>query len=301
MTLKARLAMAWLLLCSAVWAAPGLEIDAALEVATQPLPFGKPATLVVNLSWEKSWPFTPPPAESLSLEGFTIIDSFQTEAPPALDPGRKGTTYRIVFTRFEPGPAKLAPLRFETPTGTVSGPSLSLEYKGAEPLEDDLPDQLRAAKPATELSTRDWWKAVAQGTLVTVLTLWLLAVLLRRSKLLERWLSPRARALRQLRRLSQRLKNTTVEPSEVLLEMVEVVRVYLARHYALVTREATSREIAAQMTMNNRCQTIKPIAKTVLEHGDNAKFAQRGLSGEQAQDLLEQLRTAIAADKGKTT
>lgn len=291
----------WLLCSTLLWAAPGLEIEAKIEAAATPLPFGKPATLVVDLSWDEKWPFTPPPAESLELAGFTIIDSFQTEAPPTLSGDRKGVSYHVVFTRFEPGPAKLPPLNFETPSGKVAGPSLTMEYKGAEPKEGDQPDQLRAPKQALELSAKAWWLWAAKLAGATLLVLLLLGAIIRKLGYLERWLSPRARALRHLKQITQKLEQGHLQGPDTLLQMVELLRVYLARSYSLVTREATSREILTQVMMDNRCQNIKPISKTILELGDRAKFAQRQLSEEQARDLLEQLRTSLAAEKRKST
>jgi hypothetical protein len=289
----------WLCLSGALWAAPGLDIEAKIEQAFDPLPFGKPATLVLSLSWDEKWPFTPPPADQLELPGFTVIDRFTTSAVASPGSGREGLKYNIVFTRFEPGSATIPSLDFDTPSGVVKSPSLAITYKGAEAKAGDKPDQLRGPKEAVALSSRAFWLWLAKVVGLTLLGLLLLAALVRKLGLLERWLSPRSRALRQLGKLANGLDKGTIEAQTALLDMVEIVRVYLARTYGLVTREATSREIASQLTMTNRCQNIKPIAKTVLEQGDVAKFAQREPSAQEARDLLEQLRAALATEKGR--
>jgi hypothetical protein len=289
------------LLCSLtlrVWAAPGLDIEARLQQSEDPLPFGKPATLILSLSWDEKWPFSPPKPEELELPGFTVIDRFTTD-PPVLAPGRDGTVYNIVFTRFEPGEAKLPAVEFETPGGPVKSRELKIVYKGATPQAGDKPDQLRGPKAAIELSTRDWWIRMARLAGAVLLGLLLLALLIRQLGFLERWLSPRGRALRQLGRLTKGLDKGSLDPGAALLEMVEVLRLYLGRAYKLVTREATSREISEQMTMTNRCANIKPVARALLERGDNAKFAQRPPSAEEVTDLIEQLRSALSAEKRK--
>lgn len=289
----------WLCLMPPLWAAPGLSIEAKIQQESNPLPFGKPATLVLTLSWDDNWPFTPPPADQLELEGLTVIDRFTTSNPSAPGSGRDGITYNIVFTRFEPGIANVPSVEFQTPSGTAKSQSLTITYKGAEAKAGDKPDQLRGPKGEAELSTRDFWIWLAKLLGGLLLTLLLLALLVRKLGVLERWLSPRSRALRQLRRLTRGLEKGKLDPSAAMLETVEVVRLYLARAYKLVTREATSREISSQLTMNNSCANIKPVAKAILERGDGLKFAQREPSTEETRDLIEQLRTALAAERRK--
>lgn len=292
------LSLLWLLLSGLAWAAPGLEIKTALEQAADPLPFGKPATLVLSVSWDEKWAFTPPEADTLELEGFAVIDRFRTSTP-MVGSGRQGVTYNIVFTRFEPGTATIPAVQFETPSGVFKSQSLNINYKGAEAKEGDKPDELRGPKQTVELSTRDFWLWLAKVVAAVLLTLLILAALISKLGVLERWLSPRSRALRQLGRLAKRLDKRAVEAPAAMLELVEIVRTYLARAYKLVTREATSNEISSQMTMTNSCQNIKPVARAVLERGDGAKFAQREPNAEETRDLLEQLKGALQAEKRK--
>ena len=294
------LPLLWLCLSVALWAAPGLDIEASIEQASDPLPFGKPATLILSLTWDEKWPFTPPEPDKLELEGFTVLDRFSTSASPlTVGAARKGIVYNIVFTKFEPGVATVPSVAFQTPEGTIKSQSLSINYKGAEAKEGDKPDQLRGPKSEAQLSTRDFWIWLAKLIGAVLLGLLILGALMSKLGVLERWLSPRSRALRQLNRLAKGLDKGGVEAPAALLEMVEVVRLYLARAYKMVTREATSSEISAQMTMSNRCQNIKPVAKAVLDRGDGTKFAQREPSVEETRDLLEQLRTALLAEKRK--
>lgn len=292
--------LVWLFLTGLVWAAPGLEIKTRLEQSADPLPFGKPATLILSLSWEEKWGFKPPEADTLELPGFTVIDRFRTELAAAAAPGgRKGVTYHLVFTRFEPGEATIAPLSFTTPSGVARSEALTITYKGAEAQEGDQPDQLRKPKEMAPLSTRDFWIKLAKTLAMGLLVLLVLAVLIGKLGVLERWLSPRSRALRQLNRLAKKLEKGSAPPDEAILELVDLVRLYLARAYKLVTREATSSEIAEQMTLTNPCQNIKPVARAVLERGDAAKFAQRQPTVEETRDLLEQLKGALRAEKRK--
>ena len=293
------LALLFLWMSVPSWAAPGLSIEAKIQQESDPLPFGKPATLVLSLSWDEKWPFTAPEADKLELPGLTVIDAFSTSNTTATGSGRDGITYNIVFTRFEPGKAKVPPVEFQTPSGISKSPALSITYKGAEAKEGDKPDQLRGPKGEAELSTRDFWIWLAKIVGAVLLALLVLGFLISKLGVLERWLSPRARALRQLRKVTRSLDKGKLASSGALLEAVEIIRLYLARAYKLVTREATSREIASQLTMNNRCANIKPVARTILERGDNLKFAEREPLAEETRDLLEQLRTSLAAEKRK--
>lgn len=283
------------LLVTTAWAAPGLDIEARVE-PSEPLPFGKPATLVLNLSWDEKWTFQPPPAEDLDLPGLTVIDRYSTDSS-LTTPGRKGITYNLIFTRFEPGKAEIPPVSFETPSGNFASPKLSIDFKGAVAKAGDKPDELRGPKGQVELSTRDWWIWLAKVVAGVLLALVVLGFVVSKLGFLERWLSPRSRALRQLSRLAKALEKETTTPPEALLQMVEITRLYLRRAYGLVTREATSREISEQMTMTNRCQNIKPMARAVLDEGDTLKFAQRPPSPDQVLDLLEQLRAGLKAER----
>lgn len=299
MRFRALLALLWLFCAATAWAAPGLEITTRLEQSSKPLPFGKPATLVLELAWDEGWPFNPPEAESLELPGFTVIDRFSTSASPSLGASRRGATYNIVFTRFEPGKATVPAITFQTPSGTSKSQPLALEYKGAEAQEGDKSDQIRGAKESVELSAREFWiwlgKMVGGGLLLLLLA----AFLLRRLGALDRWLSPRGRALRQVGKLDRSLAKGSGEPAQHLLETVEVLRLYLARAHGLVTREATSQEISNQLTMSNRASNIKPAAKAILSRGDGAKFARREVTAQEVRDLLSQLKTALKAEKRK--
>ncbi len=288
----------WLHLALCVMATPGLELTAKLEQSADPLPFGKPATLVLNLSWDEKWAFQPPTAESLELPGFTIIDRFTTT--PNASGGKRSLTYHLIFTRFEPGPAVVPAVSFETPDGTFKSQPKKIVYKGAEAKPGDDPDQLRGPKDVVPLSTADFWWWLAKVLGLSLLALVVLTILVRKLGLLDRWLSPRSRALRRLAKLTKAMKAGQMEGSEALLETVEVLRVYLHAAHGFVTREATSREISEQLILSNRCPDLKPTARKILEHGDQAKFARREPNLEESQDMVEQLRAAITADKRGT-
>lgn len=284
-----------LLLTVAAFAAPGLELTSKLEQSSDPLPFGKTSTLLLDLSWDEKWGFQPPAPDKLELPGFTVIDSFTT-APPAPS-GRTSLRYHLVFTRFEPGEAEVPAVAFETPSGTVKSKPQKIVYTGAVAKAGDKPDELRGPKEAVPLSTLGFWKWFAKVLGASLLALAVLAWIVRRMGLLERWLSPRGRALRKLSKLSKAIKAGQFDSSEALLQAVEILRVYLNAAHGFVTREATSREISEQLIMSNRCPELKPTARKLLEHGDQAKFARYQPNPQETQDLVEQLRSAISTDK----
>ncbi len=291
----ARNLILFLILAVSVWAAPGLELTNRLEQSADPLPFGKPATLVLDLSWDEKWGFQPPKPEELELPGFTVVDSFST-SPPA-PTGRTAIRYHLIFTRFEPGSVEIPAVAFQTPSGPVKSRPLKIVYKGAEAKAGDKPDEIRGPKEVVELSTRDFWLWLAKVLGASLLAFILLAWLVRRLGFLERWLSPRGRALRRITRLAKQIKAGNLDSSEALLQTVEILRDYLHAAHGFVTREATSREISEQLIMSNRCPELKPTARKILEHGDQTKFARFQPNLDETQDLLEQLRVAITTDK----
>lgn len=291
--------LVWLSLMVPSLAAPGLDLQVSLEQESDPLPFGKPAELILKVSWDKSWEFEAPAAESLELPGFTIIDSFTTE--PLSEPGRQALEYHLVFTRFEKGTADIGPVVFDTPAGPVKSEVLKLEYKGAEPKEGDEPGKLRGVKPVKELSTADFWRRLLAWILGIASVLALLAALANHFRLFDRWLSPKRRALKRLRRLAKALAQDQLDPEKAATDLVEILRDYLFRAYQLMTWESTSNEIQEQVTMNNRSHHLKDLVKNVTTHGDQIKFANKTGSKEKTQDLLGQMTTVISQEKGKTS
>ncbi len=287
-----------LFLTSTVWASPGLETSSKLEVAETPLPFGKPATLIINLSWDSDWAFEAPAADKISLDGFTVLDSFTT-SPAGLPSGRKSVEYHLVFTRFEPGSATVGPVVFETPGGSVKTQPVDLEFAGAQAKDGDQPDKLRGPKDVMTLSTRDFWKALGLylGTGLAILALLLFIV--RKSGMLDRLLSPRRRALRRLARVNKTFAERKGSEEQAVMEMVDLVRIYLHKSYGLVTREATSKEISQQVILDNRCQNLRAAVKNLLDCGDTCKFARRVPERAEIEDLSKQLQTALEAEKGR--
>lgn len=284
-----------LLLTGFCWATPGLETSTKLEVTENPLPFGKPATLIVTLAWDSDWAFEPPPAEDLKLDGLTILDHFTT-TPAGLPSGRKSIEYHLVFTRFEPGPATIGPVVFETPGGSVKTRPLDLEFKGAQAKDGDQPDKLRGPKEVMKLSTRDFWKTFGLYLGAGLGLLGLILFIVRKTGILDRLLSPRRRALRRLSRLSKAFAENKRSEEQAVMEMVDLVRIYLHKTYGLVTREATSKEISQQVVLDNRCQNLRPAVKNLLERGDACKFARRIPERGEIEDLSKQIQTALEAE-----
>lgn len=285
----------WLLLSLSSFADPGLTIATKLELSATPLRFGQPSTLLIDLSWNKDWGFQPPAPESLSLEGFTIIDAFTTKTSQATTE-REQLRYHLLFTRFEAGRFTVPPVTFATPTGQKQSQAQPITYEGSQALSSDKPGELRGPKEAMELPTTDFWIWVLKASLVTLVALVLLGALIQRLGFLDRFFSPRHKALRQLKRLQRQLKQNQLTPENLLIELVEVARAYLHQAYHLTTREATSQEITEQLSLNNRCTAIKPVIKDLLDHGDQTKFAGQSHQVSQVLDLLERLRASLKTD-----
>lgn len=290
-----RVLVVLLLLLAPCLAAPGLEIESRLELEANPLPFGKPAELILTLSWDQGWEFTAPPAETIKLGEFTIIDAFSTS--PVVRPGRKSVEYHVLFTAFKKGEMEVPAVEFDTPSGSASSKPLSIEFKGAEPKEGDEPGKLRGVKPVVELSTADFWRRLAAYLFGALALLAFLAALATHFQLFDRWLSPRRRALRRLRGIDKALDQNRMSPEQAAVALVELVRDYLHRAYGLITREATSQEIQACVSGEARSQHLADLVRSILSHGDGIKFAARSGSKEKTRDLLEQTRTTLEQER----
>lgn len=275
-------------------AAPGLDLESRLEQEADPLPFGKPVELILTLSWDQTWGFEPPAPETLELGDLTIIDAFATT--PVVGPGRKSREYHLIFTAFKKGTVEVPGVNFDTPSGPVISQPLSIEFKGAEAKEGDEPGKLRGVKPVAELSTANFWRRMAAYFFGALALLAFLAALISHFRLLDRWLSPKRRALKHLNGIGRDLEAGRLSAEEASIALVELIREYLQRAYGLTTREATSREIQDMVGREPRSQHLGGLVKSVLVHGDGIKFAGQSGSKKQTQDLLEQTRTTLAQE-----
>lgn len=281
-----RVVLLFLLLAGLATAKPSVE--ARIDSKEDPLPFGKPAELVLTLSWPETQPFQPPDAGGLEIPGATVLDRFVVDE--GTDGAHRRQVYHLVFTRLEPG-------EFEVPSlnlgAGVSSPPVKFTFAGSTPLEGEDPEEIRPLKPVVPLSTADFWKKVGKGAgglSGLLLLFWILSHYL---GVFDRFRSPKARAVKQLKRLD---KNRP-DPETLLLSSVQVMRNYLNQAYNLRTQEATTREILDQMTMDNRLSHLKGPAEGLFVQGDAVKFAGKGVSGPEAADQLHSLIASLQAEK----
>ena len=279
------------LLIALAQAAPGVKVDQELILPEDPLPFGKPAQLVITLEWPVSSSLEPPAPKELAVPQATTIDSYM------VDKGSDGTyrkvSYHLVFTRFEPGPFEVGPVEIATTAGPVKSETLRMEFAGSQPNDQDKPGEIRGAKPVVEISTFDFWKKVASyagATLLLVIALW---ALLHYSGLLDKLRSPKARALKRLRKLGK----SEAEGEDVILECVDILRCYLNQAYGMATREATSKEIINLLILDNRASHLKDVSEELLVRGDRVKFAAASLSTPEAFDLQQKLTSTLSEEK----
>lgn len=273
-----------LLLGGYAQAAPPVEVSQELVVSESPLPFGKPAELLVTLEWPRGVDFQPPPANTLKIPEATIIDAYLTEGGGT---SKNQAQYHLIFTHFEPGEFQVGPVVIPVEGGGLETEPLSLSYAGAQAREDDKPDQIRDAKKTVELSTRDFWYWLGKVVLSALGVLVLLLILLSYVGVLDRFRSPKTRALRRLKRL------TKETPQGKLLESVEVLRDYLAEAYLIPAQTSTSSELLKALTLDNRCRDWKTLAGELLERADNLKFAGKNVSAQEVDDLYQRLLTTL--------
>jgi hypothetical protein len=284
----------WLLLLTLLvpaLSAPAFRLEADLMLTEDPLPFGKPAELVLTLSWPDGVDFSPPEAKELKLPDAELIDSYAIAESG--DGQRKSVEYHIVFTRFEPGEFDVGPVTVSTPEGKVESPKRTMTFSGAKRLEADKPGEIRDNKSVVSISTADFWRRALSWFLATLSVLALLYGLVNYFGLLDRFRSPKALALKRLKRLSKKAPDAQA----LVLGCVEVVRTYLEQAYELKTRESTSTEIDRQLRMDNRCLQVRETAAEVLSFGDQVKFANRTASAPEAADLHQKLVTILSEER----
>ena len=279
------------LLLSVIMAAPTVEIEQNLVLPEDPLPFGKSAELVIHLTWPETSPFQAPDAQSLEIPGATILDRY------AVDRGSDGTKHRrdyhVIFTRFEPGEFKVGPVVLGPESQKLQTEALTLNFSGSTPREGDQKGEIRQAKTVVELSTKDFWQKVLAWFLGLLSALCLVAAIINYFGLLDRFRSPKARALKQVKRLS----NSSLEPDQKLVRGVEILRNYLHEAYGFTTHEATSKEILKQITLDNRSLALKPTADDILRAGDQVKFAARSFTESEASDHLQNLQSTLSQER----
>lgn len=265
-----------------------VEVSTQVNLPENPLPFGKAAELVVTLSWPESENFTPPEPTSLNIPNAHILDQY------SVDLGKEGVlrrvAYHIHFTRFEPGEFEVPAIALGQDLKTVPR---SLEFSAVPKLESDQEGEIRPNKPVVELSTANFWRTFASWVCGVLAILALLVAIFNHFGILDRFRSPKARALRQIKRLSKKNLN----PDDLLIALVEVLRTYLHQAYGHVTREATSSEISKQITLDNRCQQLKSISQELLQSGDRVKFAGTSYAHSEVRDLKQKLDTTIRQEK----
>ena len=157
----------------------------------------------------------------------------------------------------------------------------------------DIEGEFREAKAVVPLSTADFWRQVLGWSLGLLSALCLLAALINYFGILDRFRSPKARALKQVKRLSV----LPLEPDQKLVRCVEILRNYLHEAYGFTTHEATSKEILKQVTLDNRSLALKPSVADILQAGDQVKFAARSFTESEASDHLQNLQSTLSQER----
>lgn len=289
--MKKILAVLIFFLSALCWAAPAVSVDSSLQLSETPLPFGKPAELVITLSWDGSKPFEPPAADTLKVPDATMIDSYLVSGGGA---GKKQATYHLLFTRFEPGDFTVGPVSIDSQAGPLTSKALKMTFAGSQPKKGDKKGEIRAIKPVVKLSTADFWKRLLiwlAGLTAVLLLVWYVVF---RTPLFDRFRSPKSRALRALKRVLKSAPN----PEAVLLRSTEVLREYLHRAYGLPAPTSTSSELVKGITLDNRCRDWKELTSEVLDRADRVKFAKGGVAQSEAADLAAKIVSQLKADKG---
>ena len=265
------------------------SVEEKLLLPEDPLPFGKPAELVLTLSWPKNSGFQPPKVEELKIPEGVILDRFAVDL--GLSGSEQSLEYHLVFTRFEPGLFVVGPVKLGDDDSALRSQAKKMTFTGSQAKDSDKEGEIREAKDFAEISTRDFWENFAAWFCGLLFVLAFLATLVYRFKLLDRFRSPKNRALKRLKAAEN------LEPEARLLSCVEIHRRYLEKAYGLKTREATSSEIHRQLTLDNRCHHLKAISKELFQLGDHNKFAGNTVIGPEISDLSQRLRNLLEEEK----
>ena len=190
-----------------------------------------------------------------------------------------GMQYKILIQAFEPGTCTFPPFRY-----VVDGDTAESDYLTLKVLPVDL-DSLETINPMESVVNppRRWYDYVPDWTVWVLLAIAVLAaaiclvMLYRKNGGLvihkPKPVDPYEAAMSDLSRLRERKLAETGHEKEYYTRLVDILRVYLERRFAINAMEMTTTQILQSLRKNPETRDNQARIKQILELADFVKFA----------------------------
>lgn len=205
----------------------------------------------------------------------TYVDFVNVEA----DTFPAGYEYRIMIQAFKPGTVTFAPFRYVAGVDTAESDFLTLKVVPVEL------DSLETINPMESVVNppRKWYDYIPEWTLWLLLGLAIVAVAVclilsyrkngtiipHRVKVVD----PYEAAMAELSKLRERKLAENGHEKEYYTRLVDILRVYLERRFAINAMEMSSTQILASLKANPETRDNQARIKQILEIADFVKFA----------------------------
>ncbi len=238
------------------------------------------------------------------LAGFTISGTIDRD-PVTVD----GETRRVRRLRLTPGVAseyRIAPMAVEYTDRSASPPrkgwyaTRPVVFERAAVVEGDVDDEiaedLKARWIYPPFKTIATWVIVLLVLIAAAVTLWKLWPRLQRAHKLRR-MSPKDRALFELRELLSKRLIEQNRPKDFYVELTMIVRRYIERVHKVHAPEQTTEEFLAAVSNDGRfAPEVVARLKTFLEAADLVKFAARQPTAEAVDSSVQTARDYVIGD-----
>lgn len=187
--------------------------------------------------------------------------------------------YRILIQAFAPGMVAFPPFRYAVGSDTVESKVLSLKVLPVEL------DSLATINPMESVANppRKWYDYIPEWLLWVVLGIAIAAVAValfllyrKNGTLIVRHVKPvdpYEAAMSELNRLRERKLAESGREKEYYTTLVDILRTYLERRFAINAMEMSSTQILDTLRKNPETRDNQPRIKQILEIADFVKFA----------------------------
>ncbi len=214
-----------------------------------------------------------PQAGSESQETGVYFVSVEGDTFPA------GYQYRIMVQAFEPGNVMFAPFRYVTGSDTAESDFISLKV---------LPVPLDSNQTLNPMASvvnppRRWFDYIPDWVWYALVGIALLAAIVALAMLYKKNgglvlhkpkpVNPYEAAMAELSRLREKKLAETGREKEYYTSLVDILRMYLERRFAINAMEMSTTQILQSLRANTDTRDNQPLIKQILELADFVKFA----------------------------
>ena len=262
-----------LVTATGAWAAPA-KITASIDSTV--VEMGSHAMITVNVvDPSHSGHVVDLPEDGTDAEAFDFV-KVESDTTPT------GYTYNLKIQAWYPGVLTLAPFKYATGIDTAESDVLTLKIL---PVEMDSTQQLNPMEGVVNMPSR-WYDFIPGWSLWVLLGLAGLALV---AGIIYLWLlyrrtgsiipykpkpvDPYVEAIEALKQLRSRRLAESGKEKEYYTALIDILRVYLYRRFAINAMEMSSTQILDSLRRNPETKGDQPRIKQILDLADIVKFA----------------------------